>query len=78
MGNITLHIGMHKTGSSSIQLALAGFDDGNTTCPDLGYENHSIPFYTAYSENHQKYHIWKRAGLDTAAIEEIKAQCLTS
>lgn len=30
MTQVILHIGMHKTGSSSIQETLAGFDDGRT------------------------------------------------
>lgn len=43
MTQVILHIGMHKTGSSSIQETLAGFDDGRTRYARLGPEaNHSL------------------------------------
>lgn len=73
---IYLHVGMHKTGSSSIQRSLLGYDDGVTKYANLGYENHSIPFYTAFSGEHQNYHIWKSAGLCERDIEEKKLDCL--
>ena len=70
MKNIILHIGMHKTGSSSIQAALNGFDDGNSKYADLGVENHSIPFYTAFSKHYLNYHIWTRRGFTKSTIQE--------
>ena len=76
MGSITIHIGMHKTGSSSIQHALSGFDDGISACPDLGYENQSIPFYSAYSGYCQDYHIWRSSGLSGEAIENKRIECI--
>ncbi|MQT92202.1 hypothetical protein [Pseudomonas helleri] len=78
MREIVLHIGMHKTGSSSIQRALTGYDDGITKYADLGYENHSIPFYTAFSGSHQNYHIWQSAGFSVADIEQKKINSLYS
>jgi hypothetical protein len=38
---IWLHIGMHKTGSSSIQQSLADYSDGTLRCARLGAPNHS-------------------------------------
>jgi hypothetical protein len=76
MSAIFLHVGMHKTGSTAIQSAFSGFDDGMTKYAALGYENHSIPFFTAYSGNHQSYHIWKSAGLSPDQIEQKKTACL--
>lgn len=76
MSKIFLHIGMHKTGSTAIQSALSGFDNGRVQYADLGYENHSIPFYTAYSGKHQDYHIWKSAGLNPDQIEQKRQECL--
>lgn len=76
MKEIILHVGMHKTGSSSIQNALNGYDDGVTRYADLGYVNHSIPFYTAFSGDHHNYHIWKSAGLSVSGIEKKKIECL--
>ncbi|NDV01430.1 hypothetical protein [Pseudoroseicyclus tamaricis] len=43
-----LHLGMHKTGTTTLQHRLAGYDDGETRYLDLGYSNHSIPLKLAY------------------------------
>jgi len=75
MSCVFLHIGMHKSGSTAIQSAFVGFDDGKTRYADLGYENHSIPFYTAYSGRHQNYHIWRASGLSVQGIEAQKDMC---
>ncbi|MGZ9810330.1 hypothetical protein ACXN5S_07670 [Pseudoroseicyclus sp. H15] len=50
----TLHIGMHKTGTTTLQHRLAGYDDGETKYLDLGYPNHSIPLKLAYLDNPPK------------------------
>jgi hypothetical protein len=63
---------MHKTGSTAIQSAFNGFNDGNTRYLDLGSVNHSVPFFTAYSSHYQSYHIWKRAGLTSEQVEHKK------
>lgn len=75
MSKVFLHIGMHKTGSTAIQSAFAGYETSRTRYADLGYENHSIPFYTAYSGQHQNYHIWRAAGLRPEEIEAQKDIC---
>ena len=69
---VILHIGMHKTGSTSIQNALAGYDDGTTFYPDLGHRNHSIPLYTGYSSDYRDYHIWTRAGKTADEIDQLR------
>ncbi|MBU2888864.1 hypothetical protein [Celeribacter halophilus] len=76
MKTIYLHIGMHKTGSTAIQSAFNGFDNGYTKYANLGYENHSIPFFTAYSGQHQHYHIWKTNNLTAEQIERKRIECL--
>lgn len=78
MSKFVLHIGLHKTGSTAIQSAFKGFDDGITKYADLGYENHSIPFYTAYSAAHLDYHIWKTAGLTPTQIERKRSECIAA
>ena len=47
---IVLHAGLHKTGSSSIQATLQGYDDGTTRYADLGSPNHSKFFDSAFSD----------------------------
>ena len=46
METVYLHPGMQKTGSTSIQNALNGFDDGRTRFADFGNPNHSTPLQT--------------------------------
>lgn len=45
-----LHIGMHKTGSSSIQSAMRGYDDGRVAYLDWPDENHSHLMGCAFRE----------------------------
>ena len=70
MTEIILHVGMHRTGSTSIQSALRGYDDGKTLWAELGFENHSIPFYTAFSELYQSYPLWLSMGLSEKQVTE--------
>lgn len=76
MNTIFLHIGMHKTGSTAIQSSFNGLNNGKTRYAKLGYENHSIPFYTAFSGRHKEYNIWRRAGIGVNQIEQIRSECL--
>ena len=66
---------MHKTGSSSIQAALNGFDDGRSKYANLEHENHSIPFYTSFSKHYLSYHIWTRQGFTKSAIQKKREDC---
>ena len=70
------HIGMHKTGSTAIQAAFQGFSNEKIMYAPFKSENHSIYFYTAFSGQHQSYHIWKNAGLNFSQIESKKTECL--
>ncbi|MEM6415970.1 MAG: hypothetical protein AAF720_15080 [Pseudomonadota bacterium] len=65
-----LHIGTHKTGSTAIQSALSTYDDGRSFYAQLGNANHSVPLYTAFSENFLDYHIWKKQGAREHEIRE--------
>lgn len=76
---VILHIGAHKTGSTSIQFALAQFDSGVDFCPDIcGYINHSIPIYTIFSKYRFSYHIHARQGLQAHDILKLKKSYLRS
>jgi hypothetical protein len=44
-----LHIGMHKTGTTSIQSALAGYDDGSVFYGRFRNPNHSRPFQILFT-----------------------------
>ncbi len=57
-----VHIGMHKTGSSSIQHNLNRTSNINFSYFDLGLENHSIPIYSLFSKNGNNYYIHKKMG----------------
>ena len=57
-----VHIGIHKTGTSSIQHHLANKKYETFSYFDLGSENHSIPIYSFFSKEPEKYHIHWRAG----------------
>jgi hypothetical protein len=46
---IFLHIGMHKTATTAIQLSLQKYNDGTTRYARLGRPNHSIPLVTLFS-----------------------------
>ncbi|WP_138468460.1 hypothetical protein [Poseidonocella sp. HB161398] len=70
MEEVLLHVGMHKTGTTTLQSALAGYDDGETVTADLEFPNHSVPVYTAFSEAPERYHFWRAHGLSQAQVEE--------
>jgi hypothetical protein len=48
MKNVILHIGMHKTGTTSLQQSLRGFSGSGVRYVDLGPANHSIPVRAAF------------------------------
>lgn len=69
MKKVVLHIGMHKTGSSSIQKSLNGFDDGRVRYARLGGENHSVAIYSIFSESRYEKRFFRQRGIDRAAID---------
>lgn len=71
MKKIYLHIGLHKTGSSSIQNAIDGYNDGTTAVASFAEVNHSIPLYTIFSEQRYNYHIWRREGYTRDQIDTL-------
>lgn len=77
MAATILHIGMHKTGSTSIQAAFNGFRARGVRYADLGHENHSIPIWTVFSGEHLTYHIWAAERLGPEQIEARRREFLT-
>ncbi len=45
-----LHVGMPKTGTTAIQRALYGYDDGSCRYADLGESNHSVALNMAFGD----------------------------
>lgn len=68
--DIYIHIGVHKTGTSSIQAALYG-NRRKLQRHDINYlgidENHSTTLFPLFCDAPEKYWINRRAGIDTAA-----------
>lgn len=60
MKEVVLHIGAHKTGTTSIQHALAGYDDGHTKYSSLQKKNHSIPMKAIFEKDFEKNFNWNR------------------
>jgi hypothetical protein len=84
--NIILHIGVHKTASTTIQntlfnerskLAEAGILYPEFKLGDVVISNHSIPFYSLFHQNPEKYHINKSIGLTSnEAIQKLHQEYL--
>lgn len=70
MKRCTLHIGMHRTGSTSIQksLAAARGQPGWMYCSIDGKSNQSGAFTCMFSTNPEKYHSFQRKGLHAAEV----------
>ncbi|PKO27388.1 MAG: hypothetical protein CVU36_20180 [Betaproteobacteria bacterium HGW-Betaproteobacteria-9] len=76
MKKIVLHVGMHKTGSTSIQASLAGYRDGVFEYAPLppaveadhqrAY-NHSLLINTAFDKGHKRARAWETEALILSA-----------
>lgn len=68
MKKLLLHIGMHKTGTSSLQTTLF---DSRETLSNAGItyldieDNHSAAFYSLFCDAPEKYHVNRRRGIHT-------------
>lgn len=69
---VVIHIGMHKTGTSSIQECLRGFDDGNTRYARFGPCNHSVAAKTVFEPNPYDYHMNNSSGHGPTDVDEMK------
>ena len=68
MRKLVLHIGMHKTGTSSIQQTMfdnRAFLEASGINYLSSHVNHSVPIYSLFSEAPHRYHINVQAGFDT-------------
>ena len=75
MTRCIIHIGMHKTGSTSIQRSLKAFSDERFLYPTLGgFANHSLAVYSAFSDHPEQYFVHSVMGRDTHAVQQIVDQ----
>ena len=74
MRDLILHIGMHKTGTTSIQNSLYKLNKNGFRTIRFIEKNHSIPLFTIFSENRTNYHIWKKRGLTHSEILAKKTE----
>lgn len=77
VAEVILHIGMHKTGTTSIQSALNNFDNGRVRYARLSDVNHSIPIYSLFSKNAHNYHIHKNMGRSRYSIDMFNGNTVT-
>lgn len=74
---LVLHIGMHKTGSTSIQHALGERRSSSHHYMRLGQANHSVPLIRLYHPNPFQHFSVVRTGMDQEAMEEHKSALQT-
>ena len=72
MKKLFVHIGMHKTGSTSIQQSFASLDDGVVRYMRLGNSNHSAIHSTIFLSAPEKYHGHKRNGRTAEDVRKIQ------
>lgn len=68
-----LHLGMPKTGSTSIQKAFHDFRDGDIRYAELDESNHGLPLISAFSEKPEAFYILRNRGMGAAAAGELGA-----
>lgn len=74
MREVILHIGMHKTGTSSIQKSIQGLSENGIRVASFDEVNHSIPMYTMFSSERYDYHYWNNRGYSKLEIEQKKEE----
>ena len=64
MSTCIIHVGMHKTGTTSIQQSLNGYSDDEFYYARLGQgANHSLPMFSLFSPAPEEYRIHRANGI---------------
>ena len=71
-----LHIGMHKTGTTSVQQALNGYDARGTIYADIGPPNHSVPMATIFRSNPSDFWVHKMRNRSEAEVQKLRKKYL--
>jgi len=66
-----IHIGMHKTGSTSIQTTLNKNTSDNFHYVQMDTPNHGGNIFTLFSDHPEKYHAWRKLGKSKDEINKI-------
>ena len=71
MNSCIVHIGMHKTGSSSIQHSLRNFKDAQFVYAALGEDaNHSLAIFTAFGTQPERHPLHRKADRGPIALRD--------
>lgn len=66
-----IHIGMHKTGSTSIQDSLEGFEDDSFVYAQMvGGGNHSLPIFSLFAPHPERHHLHRMAGRGSEDVSD--------
>ena len=72
MRRCLLHIGMHKTGSTSIQHSLMGFENDSYVYARIGNSaNHSLPLHGIFTENPERHFMNVARGRSGAVLRDF-------
>lgn len=73
---VILHVGMHKTGTTSIQRSLQDLSRARARYVQLGGSNHTVPIVTAFSSDPTQMGMHRRAGRDAGELAVLKEKTL--
>jgi hypothetical protein len=73
---VVLHVGMHKTGTTSIQRSLQHLDRQRARYMQLGGSNHTVPIVTAFSPDPARMEMHRRAGRGADELAAMKRNAL--
>lgn len=76
MKTVILHVGMHKTGTTSLQNSLHGLASGDVRYVDLGRPNHSIPIRAAFTQRADGSMLRVLQVRDPRQLEALRQQTL--
>ncbi|WP_419910001.1 hypothetical protein [Hoeflea sp.] len=76
IGEVILHVGMPKTGTTSIQQSLEDYDDGCIRYARLDVCNHSAAIASVFSDTPEDYHKHVKRGLDASEVGAYRQEML--
>ncbi|GAB5374277.1 MAG: hypothetical protein AcusKO_07390 [Acuticoccus sp.] len=74
--SIIIHLGMNKTGASSIQKAFRDYDDGRMRYLQLGMPNHSKALSTVFSQAPERHSAYQARGYSKSDVDVEKNRFL--